>query len=492
MKVLILNSPWINNAVEYGIKSGTRFAAIRKKDRTLPYYPFPYALASTAAYLRKEGFETHIKDAIAEEMSTEQCLEYVSDFNPSLVVIEVFTPSVYDDLDFSRKIKDSTGCWIALCGAHPSAQAEELMKYDFIDFILLKDFDIPLKELCHSLSQGHQNFDDIKSLAYKQNGTIKINEINTDLIEYDELPFPDREELPIKNYNEPLSKYFPNARMSTSRGCPFNCTFCIEPFMYQHNYRKRSVNLVIQEIEMLKSKYGVKEIDFDDALFTISRTKEIATAFIETGLKIAWTSWIDSRISLEDLKLLKKSGCVAIKIAIESANSNILSAIGKNRMVYIEKIKLLIYQCKKLNLLVHASFMIGSPGETKETIRETLDLAFSLDLHSTQFSIATPLPGTIFYKQAIENNWLTTKNWRKYESIFSCVVEYPDCTSKDIIIGIEEARKRKVKQFLNNPFTAIGYIWRLYKFLGFRKFYKDIFNKIEFIFNSFFQKYYGH
>ena len=492
MKVLILNSPWINNAVEYGIKSGTRFAAIRKKDRTLPYYPFPYALASTAAYLRKEGFDAHIKDAIAEEMSTEQCLEYVSDFDPSLVVIEAFTPSIYVDLDFARKVKERTGCWIALCGVHPSAQPEELLKNSFIDFILLNDFDIPLKELCYSLSNDHRKFDDIKSLAYKQNDMIKVNELNTDFLDYDELPFPDREELPIKNYNEPLSKNFPNARVSTTRGCPFNCTFCIEPFMYQRNYRRRSVNLVIQEIKMLKSKYGVKEITFDDALFTVSRAKEIAKAFIESGLKIEWTSWIDSRISLEDLKLLKRSGCVAIKIAIESANSDILNAIGKDRMVYIEKIKGLIRRCKKLNLLIHSSFMIGAPGETRESIRETLDLAFSLGLDSTQFSIATPLPGTEFYKQALKNNWLVTKNWKEYESIFSCVVEYPGCTSKDILMGMEEARRRKVKQFINNPFTAIGYVWRLYKFLGFTKFSKDIFNKIKFIFNSFLQKHYAH
>lgn len=227
-------------------------------------------------------------------------------------------------------------------------------------------------------------------------------------------------------------------------------------------------------------------------MFTIPRAKEIATALIASGLKIAWTCWIDSRISFEDLELLKRSGCVGIKIAIESSNLAILRAIRKDRLVDIKKIKVLIQQCKKLNILIHSSFMIGSPGETKETLKETLDLAFSLGLHSTQFSIATPLPGTDFYKQALENNWLVTKDWEKYESIFSCVVEYPDCTSEDIIKGMEEARVRKIKQFINNPFTAIGYIWRLYKFLGFSKFSKNIFDKIKFVFSSFFQKSHSH
>jgi len=292
-------------------------------------------------------------------MTIQQCLDYVKEYAPALLVIEAFTPSINDDLNFSKLVKEQVDCKIALCGVHASALPQEMLKNDCIDFVLLKDFDLPLKELCHALKLAEENFEPIKSLAFKRNGSIVINPINQDIINYDELPFPDRDELPVQKYNEPLSTCFPNARISSTRGCPFSCKFCIEPFMYEGIYKKRSVDLVIKEIELLRNRYGIKEIYFDDALFTISRAKEIANALITNNIKIAWTCWIDPRVKPHDLELLVKSGCVAIKIAIESANPEIRNAMGKDRLVNIEKIKSLVRTSKKLKLRTHASFMFG-------------------------------------------------------------------------------------------------------------------------------------
>ena len=106
MKVLLLNSPWINNENEYCVKAGTRWAAIRKKDRSMPYFPFPYFLASTTAVLKKAGFDAHIKDAVAEEMTRQECIDYVTNLKPDVLVIEAFTPSIYEDISFIKEAKE--------------------------------------------------------------------------------------------------------------------------------------------------------------------------------------------------------------------------------------------------------------------------------------------------------------------------------------------------------------------------------------------------
>lgn len=486
MKVLLLNSPWINNEKEYGIKSGTRWPALRKRNSSMPYFPFPYLMASATAFLKKEGIDAHIKDAVAEEITEEDCMRYVENLKPDLLVIEAFTPSIHIDLAFAKEAKEKTSCLTVLCGAHSTALPTDMLKNDFIDFVLLGEYDYTLIKLCLFLTEHNRNFDKIDGLAYKKNGMIKINPKRRFIANLDEIPFPEIDELPMHKYNEPISKYYPNARIVTSRGCPYKCIFCVEPFMYGRQYRKRSANSVVEEIEMLVRKYGVKEISFDDAIFTIPRAKEIAQGIISNGLKIAWSCWMDWNIKLDELKLLKKSGCTAIKFGIESATPRILKLIDKP--LHIHNIKRLIKDCKQLNIITHGSFILGLPGETKKSLQDTIDLAFSLGLNSCQFSIATPIPGTPFYEMVLRNNWLATCDWSQFEGENSPVIEYPDCTREDIRNAIKEAKRRKVKQFLKNPMNTLVYIWKLYKLKGVKDFYKEILNKGKFVLESIFYK----
>jgi len=484
MKVLLLNSPWVNNEKEYGIKSGTRWAALRKRDSSMPYFPFPDFMACTASFLRKAGIDAHIKDAVAEEISREECLKYLEDLKPDLLVIEGFTPSINIDLAFMKEAKKRTAAVTAFCGAHPTAVPSEILKNDFVDFVLLGEYDATLEELCRFLSEGRKDLAKVRGIAYKENGSVKINQRRPVIRDLDKIPFPGWGELPMQKYNEPVSKYYPNARIVTSRGCPHNCIFCIEPLMTGRIYRKRSVHLVLEEIKALIEKYGVKEIFFDDALFTVPRAKEIAQAIIKNGIKIAWSCWMDWNIDLDGLKLIKKSGCGAIKFGVESANSEILRSI--NKPVHIENIKRLIKDCRITGILTHGSFMLGLPKETVKTMQDTLDLAFSLGLNSCQFTVATPLPGTGFYEMAVKNKWLATRDWSQFESAASPVIEYPHCTREDISRAIENARRRKVKQFFKNPVNAARYMWKLYRMKGARGFFKEVANKAGCVLRSIF------
>jgi len=487
MKVLLLNSPWINNDREYGVKAGTRWAALRKKDRSMPYFPFPYFLASSTAVLKKEGIDAHIKDAIAEEISRQECMNYIENFKPDVLVIEAFAPSIYEDLSFMREAREITGCHSVFCGAHSTALPEEILKNDFMDFVLRGEYDYTLRELINFLITGRRDFEKISGLAYRENGLIKLNGRREQIQNLDDLPFPERDELPMHKYNEPFSKYYPNAKIVTSRGCPYNCIFCIEPFMYKDaSYKKRSVNLVIEEIKIVHNKYGAKEVFFDDPIFTTSRAKEIAEAILENDLRIAWSCWIDWNIGFDELRLLKKSGCVGIKFGIESSNPEILKTAKKP--VNINRVKELIKNCRRVGLLRSGAFMFGLPGETQETMKNTIELAFSLDLTSCQLAIATPLPGTPFYKMAEDKGWLITKDWTKFECHYSCVVEYPNCKKEQILGAIELARQKKVKQVLKNPLVAIRYIIKLYNLKGFKGFLKEFSRIGPFVFKALFSK----
>ena len=482
MKILLLNSPWINNDNEYGIKAGTRWAALRKKDSTMPYFPFPYFLASACTFLKKQGFDAHIKDAVAEELNFETCLQQVAQMKPEVLVIEAFTPSIETDLAFAQKAKDHTGCKTIFCGAHVTALPHETLKNACVDFVVLGEYDLAINNICKMISEGRNDFESIKGIVFRKNGLIKVNPGQEVIKNLDDLPIPERDELPVLKYNEPLSRNFPNARIVSSRGCPFHCIFCIEPFINGKLYRKRSVNIVIDEIMMLIQKYGVKEVVFDDAIFTIGRAKEVANEILKRKIKIAWSCWMEWNVGFEDLKLLKQSGCVALKFGIETANPEMLKTIGKPP--YLSKLKELIQNCKKLKITPHGSVMLGLPGETKESLEDTMDLTFSLGLHSCQLSIATPLPGTPFYEMALNNGWLVSKDWKAFEPLEHCVIEYPNCSKEDILHAVSQFKKRKVRHFLKNPMNAFRYAWKLLRLQGPKVFFQELGKKVKFILNS--------
>jgi radical SAM superfamily enzyme YgiQ (UPF0313 family) len=486
MKVLLLNSPWIINETEYSIKSGTRWACIRKRGQNMPYFPFPYFMCQAKTYLAQAGFDAHVKDAIAEEWTREQTLTYVEQFKPDLLVVEAFTPSIFVDLEFCQEAKKRTGCAVALCGAHPTALTRDMFNNDFVDYVLRRDYIFTIRELCQALQAGTQDFASIPDLGWRRNGEVVINAERTFTSDIDQLPYPDRSDLPVEKYTEPLSKHHLSAKVVTTRGCPFTCMFCIEPFMYGKMYRKRPAQDVVNEIIQLKKLHGIQEIYFDDSLFTIPRAKEIAQCIIDNHVKIAFSCWVDWRIKLEELELLKKAGCIAIKFGIESGNRQIMEDIGKNN--HIDHIRAMIKTCKRMGFLVHASFMLGLPNETKQSLQDTIDLAFSLGLNSCQFSIATPLPGTPFYDTAKKNGWLVTDDWAKFESYHSCVVQYDDCTPEDILAAFDVVRRKKVKQFLSNPAIALSYFAKMYRMKGFREFSRDVAKKGAFALSSFMRK----
>lgn len=484
MNIVLINTPWINNDIEYGVKSGARWAMVRKKDRTMPFYAFPFFLAYAASYLQKSGFPAVLRDSIALEETKEQALTFIKDQKADFVLIETSTPSIYYDYSFCDAVKDIySDTKVALCGPHVTALPKEGLEKSRADYVLTGEYEKALLKIVHGLSSG-EDVSETKGIAFRKGSEIILNE-RMDLFEnLDDLPFPVRDKDIIHKYNEPSCRNYPNLPMMTSRGCPFQCTFCLESkvFYGKPHFRFRSMENVMEEVNILINDYHVKEIFFDDTYFPLSRARELAEAILSHDFQIKWSCWIDRSAEYELLSLMQKAGCTGVKFGVESFSPDILK--NAHKKVEYDYVKRLVEYCKKLGLFTHASYMFGLPGETKESIDFSIQKAFELKTTTNQFSIATPLPGTEFYETVKEKGWLITDDWSKFEGAGTSVVAYPGLSAKDIEDSIKRVRKKKIFSLMKNPVALSAFLLKLMKMKGFKGLMKEIFSKMGFLFKK--------
>lgn len=441
MNVLFCNFPWLLGN-RYGVRAGSRWAHTIEKGGRIKYFPFPFWLAYSTSILRNEGIKVNLKDCVAEEIGKKELFSEINKFKPDLIVAEVSTPSFENDLVIAKEIKEEFGCEICFTGSHVSALPKEAIRESFVDYVCIGEYEYTIKELVLALEKG-KTLKNIKGLGYKEGKRIHINERRELIQDLNKLPFPAREFLPMKKYNDLFCKYFPNIPMISSRGCPFNCSFCLEAVFYgRPNYRFRNAKNVVDEMEDIINNYHAKEIYFDDATFTIGeeRVNHICDEILRRKIDIPWSCMGHASVTRETLKKMKQAGCRAIKIGVESSSEQILR--NANKSVNLDLVKKCVKNCKDIGLEVHATYMIGLPGETKESIKRTLQFALSLKTDTCQFSIATPFPGTPFYELVKNKGWLISRKWEEFDGNFNVVVEYPNLKKEEILFGFQYCKRK--------------------------------------------------
>jgi anaerobic magnesium-protoporphyrin IX monomethyl ester cyclase len=483
MTVLLANTPYVKEKGKYGVKAGARWAAILSRVRGMQYYPFPFFMAYATSVLRNEGFEAKIRDFIAEEIGFEESLSEIKRIKPDFLVLETSTPSIYSDLDVVSKVKKELETVVILVGPHASAFPFELMKENPIDYIIPGEYEYTLKNLLKALRSRCDDLNSVKGLYLRANSDVNYSG-QADLIDdLDELPYPERNDIPLYKYTDPSCKKFPNISILASRGCPKKCIFCLEPSLFygKPNFRTRKPDKVVDEIQFLISKFKPEEIYFDDSSFTLSNklAAMISEEIIRRNIDITWSCMADVNVDYDTLLIMKKSGCQGLKFGVESADPKILELSGK--MLDLDNVRKFVSNCKKLGLYTHGTFMFGLPGESRTTINKTIEFAFSLNLTSSQFSVATPYPGTTFYEMAKKNKWLITDDLRNFEGGSTPVVSYPDCTPKDIINGINTASRKKIRNLIFNPTILFAYLVKLYKIHGPLNIITELFLKLMYV-----------
>ncbi|OGO18152.1 MAG: hypothetical protein A2Z15_02415, partial [Chloroflexi bacterium RBG_16_50_11] len=358
----------------------------------------PIGLALVAAILEKAGYPVKLLDANALRLKPEDIIEMVSDAD--IIGITAMTPTVGTALRIAVLLKQkNSNLKIIMGGAHVTLLPEETLQTSpAVDVIVRGEGDVTILELLKAI-ENNLPLSSVADISYKSNGKIISTDCGAPNIDMDALPYPAFHLLPWQMYqpHPPHGMAMPFGAMVTSRGCPYRCAYCSKP-VFGSRFRAQSPDRVIDEVVYLQQKFGVKEIAFYDDSFTLDkkRVHAIADKIIEKGLKIAWTC--ETRVNLVDKDLLrhmKQAGCYAVAYGIESASPEIIKTLQKD--ITLEQVETAVGETREAGIQVIGYFMLGSPGETPQTIRQTIDFAKKLKVDFAQFSVTTPFPGTELY-----------------------------------------------------------------------------------------------
>jgi radical SAM superfamily enzyme YgiQ (UPF0313 family) len=442
MNILLANPPaYLFDDKRHFIQAGSRWSFTIPIPKTslcnTHYLPYPFFLGYSSALLKKEFPEHKIKtiDACALDMNEKEFINYVKRFSPDILVVEIPTISFSLMMKVLETIKHEVDCSIILSGPHVTALYSDVLKeYNFIDYCLIGEYEFALLNLIKSIIANFK-VKKIKGIAFRKGDDIFFTERAELIKDLDILPFPDRDDLPVKFYHDMEICGTPLGIILSSRGCPFSCNFCVErQVVYSAPvYRKRKPEKVVEEMKELKDKYKVKQIYFDDQTMTVDRThvKAICDKIISTGLDIPWACMGDVNLDYESLKLMKKAGCVGIKFGIETIDE---ISLQNTKKLFIQKKKVedFVKNCKRLNIYTGATFSVGLVGDTKKGILTTLKFAKNLDLDNFQVSISTPFPGTPFFEFVKSKGYLLTEEWINFDGNSNAVVSYPNLSKEEI------------------------------------------------------------
>jgi len=460
----------------------------------------PLGLAYLASVLERD-YEVKILDAVVEGYEYEQIIDrdfkrYGLHFDDIKKEIEKFNPDVVGvsclfstQAENSHKVvelaKEVNPDIVTLFGgAHPSALPELVMEDANVDFAIIGEGEYTTRDLLRVLETG-SGFSTLDGLAFRENGSVRVLPKTSYIQDLDKLPFPARHLLSMEKYfkiNTPMgttTHRIPNTCLSTSRGCSANCIFCSIHTVWGRKYRTRTPENVIDEIEFLMKKYGIKELQFYDDNLTFNRVRafRIFNEMIKRKLNLLWTTPNGVAIWTLDEELLRKmreSGCYKISLGIESGDDYVLHHIIQ-KPLNLKRVKPIINFCKELGMCIDAFFVVGFPGETKEQMEKTLTFARKLKVDNLSITLATPHPGTRLYEICQRENYLKPDfNFKAIRSRRG-QIDTPQFTAKEVEKMVSRVNfisrlelffrspsafyERVVKRFFKDPkfFMALSY-----------------------------------
>ena len=394
-------------------------------------------------------------DATGASIDRNETVKKIKKFNPAMVVIDTSTPSIYNDIDVAKALKEKIpSLYVVLVGVHVSALPEQTLEIsDQIDAVAFGEYDETLVELAAMLQNKNTTdraLEKISGLAFRsENGSIVKNKVRPYIEDLDGIPFVSsvyKKYLDIDPYFYGHSRH-PLVVIVTGRGCPYKCTYCVVPQTLQgHRYRKRSIESIVEEFLYIQKNFpGIKEIMIEDDTLTADRNRcrALANALIDAkATKIPWSANSRADVDYETMRIMKKAGCRLFCVGFESGDQSILDNIKKS--ITLEQIRKFIKDASKAKILVHGCFMVGNRGETKETLEKTLALAKELNPDTAQFFPIMVYPGTSDYQYYKEKGWIVTQDFRKWitdKGLHSSVVSNPDLSYEELVTFCARARK---------------------------------------------------
>ena len=447
-KTLLINPPWLR-------RDGNIWQDVAS---VMP----PLGLAWLGAQLEQAALQVAVLDAHAERLDWDALAKRLREYDSLDVVGITATTSVIGmALEVARMVREEhPKALIVLGGVHPTVHPEEVIANPHVDMVVRGEGEMTMLDIASGVDKR-----EIDGITYMDGDSIVHNSDRELVKDLDSLAPPAYHLLPMDKYYPAAgaSKRQPAISMLATRGCPGRCSFCYR--LFGKRIRTRSGMRLAEEAKMLQDRFGIKEICFYDDTFTVNRKEVLAflDGLEELGVDLTWSCF--SRVDSVDEDLLtrmKSSGCHQIMYGVESASPEILENIGKK--ITIAKVEEVIAVTKRVGIDVRAAFMIGNPGETKQSMEDTMQFAIKLNPDLVIFNIATPFPGTEMFRWADEKGLITTKNWEHYD-LSRPVMTLPTLSNEELEAFYSKAYRR----FYLRP----AYIWqRLRKLRSFGDFYQ--------------------
>jgi len=424
---------------------------------------FPLGLGYIASVLIKENHEVKVLDINAHRYSKEEVERRLRQMNFNIVGLTGLLTAYSYIKWLVGKIKElRPDVKIVLGGGLGTLAPKLMIEKCKVDFVVLSEGEKVVKELIKSIEKNY-SLRNVRGIAFKsENNKAIVNQPAEIIRDPDSIPFPAWHLFPMECYTGPsylrlFNKNIKTMNMIASRGCPYNCTYCFKG-AWGSKYRNRSAENIIEEIKLLKEKYGVNGIRFYDDTFILNKkmVMELCSRMIKEKLGVIWMA--NGRVNLMDKKLLKmmrKAGCRAICYGIESGCQRILNDMKKG--VTVEQTRRTVMETWKAGILPHGYLMIGMPNDTRETINETVNLCKELSLVG-RFSIVTPIPGSQLWERAKEMGRISKnlgyylEKWSEWGD--SIIVNLTTLSNKELLKLKKQAEK---KIFFGNMLTKL---WR--------------------------------
>ncbi len=432
MKTLFLQPPSFDG---FDGGAGSRYQAKRE----IKSFWYPTWLAQPAALVP----DSKLIDSPPARINLDTVLTAAKQHD--LVVMHTSTPSFASDVKVAEALKTAKpSLKIGMVGAKVAVQPKESLERagEAVDFVARNEFDFTIKEVAEG-----RDFAGIDGITWRNNeGLLVHNKERAILENMDELPFV----TDVYARNLRIEDYFigyllhPYISFYTGRGCKSHCTFCLWPqTVGGHRYRVRTPEHVAAEIRSCMQKFPqVREYFFDDDTFTddLPRTEAIARELGKLG--VTWSCNAKANVPRATLKIMKDNGLRLLLVGYESGNQQILHNIKKG--MRIEVARQFTKDCHELGIKIHGTFILGLPGESQETIKETIKFATDINPHTIQVSLAAPYPGTFLYKQALENGWLDARNAELIDDhgIQIAPLSYPHLQHSEIFDNVETFYKK--------------------------------------------------
>lgn len=449
--------------------------------RTRENMVWPQVSLAQMAALLHPVYSVKVIDANAERMGWEEFTKILDACKPLYYLTQVTAPTLENDM-FGCFLAKARGAKTIAFGTHVTPIPRETMRsYPALDYVFVGEPDLTLRDFLDHLEgnldkrsaeienifakhdptykpaineDGDVDMSLIKGLVWRNGDEIRMNFPRSFISDLNDMPIPMHELLPLQKYRMPLIKG-PFTFIVTSRGCPAGCTYCIKHVSYQYSARLRSPELLIEEMWQLK-RLGIHNIHMYADLFTVNRDQvvELCKLMIQEEINIKWTC--NSRVDYVDeemLKLMGRAGCWLISWGIESGNEQILRHARKG--AYPDKAERALRWAKSAGIKNWGYFIIGLPGETEETIRETINFAKKLPLDIALFHVAAPYPGTPFFFEVVENGWFRPgTRWEQVDMDKGTVLDYPELPAERLLYW----QKRAFREWAFRPGPILTYV----------------------------------